>query len=182
MSIELTICGAACALLLAGCGASTARLAVAPTIDSDGRPGFEATVGIGVGLPLDFHGPSHHFLQATGSVGGGLDGRTKKTELVTTGGLDYLYWAAPRLEVRGGLRASYRRVESVPVATGLVGFGGHLGLLPVVIGNADGPGAYHLCLGPELHAEWLHSDPPGGSRALLSLPLVVELTVLTAGD
>jgi hypothetical protein len=173
---------AACALLLTGCGASTARLAVAPTIDGEGHPGFEATLGVGVGAPLDFHGPSHHFLQATGGLGGGVDGRTRKAELVTTGGLDYLYWAAPRLEVRGGLRASYRRVESVPVPTGLVGFGGHLGLLPVVIGNAAGPGAYHLCVGPELHAEWLHSDPPGASRALLSLPLIVELTVLTAGD
>jgi hypothetical protein len=84
--------------------------------------------------------------------------------------------------VRGGLRFSYRRVEGPTAATDLFGFGGHLGLLPVVVGNATGPGAYHFCLGPELHAEWLHSDPPGASRALLSLPLVAELTVLTAGD
>jgi hypothetical protein len=173
---------AACALLLTGCGASTLRLAVAPTIDSDGRPGVESTVGVGVGLPLDFHGPSHHFLQATGSLGGGLDGRTKTAELVTTGGLDYLYWAEPRLELRGGLRFSYRRAPGDPAPSELFGFGGHIGLLPVVVGNASGPGAYHLCLGPELHAEWLHGDPPGASRALLSLPLVAELTVLTAGD
>ena len=173
---------AACALFLAGCGASTLRIAVAPTIDGDGHPGVESTFGVGVGTPLDFHGASHHFLQATGSVGGGLDGRRRTAALVTTGGLDYLYWAEPRLEVRGGLGLSYRRVGGAGAPTQLFGFGGHIGILPVVVGNASGPGAYHLCLGPELHAEWLHSDPPGASRALLSLPLVVELTVLTAGD
>jgi hypothetical protein len=173
---------AACAVLLAGCGASTLRLAIAPTIDGDGRPGVESTVGLGIGTPLDFHGPSHHYLQALGSVGAGLDARTRAPSLVTTGGLDYLYWADPRLEVRAGLRFSYRRVEDAPAPTSLYGFGGHIGILPVVVGNASGPGAYHLCLGPELHAEWLTSDPAGASRALLSLPLVAELTVLTAGD
>lgn len=173
---------AACALLLTGCGASTVRLALAPTIDGEGHPGFESTVGVGIGTPLDFHGPSHHYVQATGSLGGGLDGKTRRAELVTTGGLDYLYWAAPRLEVRGGPRFSYRRVGDGVAPVDLLGFGGHLGLLPVVIGNAAGPGAHHLCLGPEFHAEWLTSDAPGASRALLSLPLVVELTVLTEGD
>ncbi len=173
---------AACALLLTGCGATSLRLAAAPTLDGDGHPGFESTVGIAVGTPLDFHGPSHHFLQATGSLGGGLDGRTRTGMLVTTGGLDYLYWAEPRLELRGGARLAYRVVEGDPAHTKLFGVGGHLGILPVVAGNASGPGVYHLCLGPEIQVEWLHSDPAGSSRTLLSLPLVVELTVLTAGD
>jgi hypothetical protein len=173
---------AACGLLLTGCGASTLRLAVAPTIDGDGHPGVESTVGLGIGTPLDFHGPSHHYLQALGAAGGGLDGRTRAAALVTSGSLDYLYWAEPRLEVRTGLRFSYHRVEGVSAPTSLYGFGGHIGILPVVVGNAPGPGAVHLCLGPELHAEWLTSDPRGASRALLSLPLVAELTVLTAGD
>lgn len=173
---------AACALLLTGCGASTIRVAVAPTLDGAGRPGFESTIGLGIGLPLDYHGPSHHFLQATGSIGGGLDGASRTGALVTTAGLDYLYWAEPRLEVRGGLRFSYRRVAGEGAPTELTGFGGHLGLLPVVVGNVGPSSAYHLCLGPELHAEWLHSDPPVASRALLSLPLVAELTVLTTGD
>lgn len=173
---------AAGALLLTGCGASTVRLAIAPTIDGEGHPGVESTIGLGIGTPLDFHGPSHHYLQALGAVGAGLDGRTHTAGLVTSGSLDYLYWAEPRLEVRGGLRFSYRQVEGALAPTSLYGLGGHLGILPVVVGNGSGPGAVHLCLGPELHAEWLTSDPGGASRALLSLPLVAELTVLTAGD
>src|SRR5262249_8817023 len=82
-----------CASLLTGCGATTIRVEVAPTLDSGGRVGVESALSIGIGMPVDFHGRSHHYLQALSSLGGGLDGRSRSGEFLAAVGLDYIYWA-----------------------------------------------------------------------------------------
>jgi hypothetical protein len=40
----------------------------------------------------------------------------------------------------------------------------------------------HLCIGPELRGEALSGNPTGGALGLFSLPLVVEINLLGAGD
>ncbi len=170
------------ALLLTGCGATTLRAAIGPTIDSQGKVGVETTFGLGIGTPVDFRGRSHHFLQVMPSLGGGLDSRTHKGIFRLAGDVDYLYWASSSMDVRTGLRLSYRTIPGAPEAAGLYGVGGHLAFLPVVSGDEEGWLVRHFCIGPELQVEYLWSDPAGSSRSLISLPLVVDLTFLGAGD
>jgi len=169
-------------LLLSGCGASTIRVEVAPTIDGDGRAGFSSALALGIGMPLDFHGRSHHFLQALGSVGGGLDGRTRSGAFVGSAGIDYIYWAEPVLDVRAGMRASFEELKPGAGGASLRGVGGQLGILPMVAQNNANWLVMHLCLGPEARVEALWSSPPDRVRSLFSLPLVLELNLLAAGD
>lgn len=170
------------ALLLAGCGATTLRGAIGPTLDSQGKVGVETTFGLGIGTPVDFSGRSHHYLQVMPSLGGGMDGQTRKGILRVAGDVDYLYWAGSSMDVRGGLRLSYRTIPSAPDEAGLYGIGGHFAFLPVVSGDEGGWMVRHFCVGPQLELEYLVSDPAGKSRSLISLPLVVDLTFLGAGD
>lgn len=163
---------------LAGCGATTIRLETAPTLDTGGRPGFESLVSLGVGLPLDFRGRSHHFIQARAAVGGGVDGQTARGMFVAVTDLDYIYWAEPRLDLRAGLRLSYRNTGDAK----LFGLGGRLGLLPIVHGDDANWLVWHFCLGPELRIESLWSDSTGAQRGLFSVPLIAELNFLAAGD
>ena len=100
----------ACSLLLGGCGATTLRVETTPTIDTGGRPGFESMFSLGIGMPLDFHGRSHHYAQARAALGGRLDGRTARGMFVVAGDVDYIYWAEPHLDVRAGLRASFATI------------------------------------------------------------------------
>jgi len=174
----LATCLATCALFTCGCGATTLRLELTPTLDTGGRPGFESTFGVGVGLPLDYHGRSHHFIQTRGSLGGGFDGQSRSGMFVTAADVDYIHWAEPRMDVRAGMRLSYRNT-----ATGkLYGFGGRLGLLPIVLKNDGNWIVAHLCVGPELRLEGLWGDADRASRGLFSLPLVIEGNFLGAGD
>jgi hypothetical protein len=171
-----------CALLLAGCGATTVRVDMAPTVDSDGHAGFESTFSIGIGTPVDFNGRSHHYIQTLGSIGGGLDGATSSGSFVSTLSLDYIYWAEPIMDIRTGLRFAYRSTPGVDDSPLLYGFGGQIGVLPIVVG-ADGSWLpVHICLGPELRLEHMWSNPDGHDRSLFSLPLVAEINFLAAGD
>src|SRR5512146_1200305 len=97
-----------CVLFACGCGATTIRLELAPTIDTGGHAGFEVAIGGGIGMPLDFHGRSHHYFQTRVGLGGGLDGESRSGMFTTAADVDYIYWAEPRMDVRGGLRLSYR--------------------------------------------------------------------------
>jgi hypothetical protein len=180
---------AASALLL-GCGATTVRVGMGPTVDGQGKVGVEGIVGLGIGTPLDFKGRSRHYLQVMPSFGGGMDGRSKQSLLRAAADVDYIYWAGPSVDVRGGLRVSYRGIgepkaekgDEVKKQPSLAGFGGHFGVLPVVLGSEDGWMVRQLCIGAELHVEYLVSDPAGSSRTLISLPLLFDLTLLGAGD
>jgi hypothetical protein len=167
---------------LLGCGATTVRAAIGPTLDSQGKVGVETTFGVGIGTPVDFRGRSHHFLQVMPSLGGGLDGRTREGVFRLATDVDYIYWAGSNMDIRGGMRLSYRTIPSVPDAPGFYGFGGHFAFLPVVKGDEGGWLVTHFCIGPELQLEYLWSDPAGISRSLISLPLVFDLTFLGAGD
>lgn len=168
---------AACGLLACGCGATTVRVELAPVVDSQGRGGFESTVGLGVGLPLDYGGRSRHYIQARASAGGGVDSASRAPMFTSALDADYLYWAG-RLDLRAGLRLSYRSTAD----TKLYGLGARLGISPVVWGDESGWLVSHVCVGPELRVESLWSDPGGASRALFSAPLVVEANFLGAGD
>jgi hypothetical protein len=164
-------------LVLAGCGATTVRVDVAPTLDTNGRPGVESTASVGIGMPVDFHGRSHHFVQGRAALGGGLDGRTRSGEVVAAGQVDYIYWAEPRLDLHTGVRLAYRQVGG-DQRTG--GVGGTLDVLPIVAGDDGGWLIRHFTVGPELRAEYLWGA--GGSRGLFALPLVLDLSFLAAGD
>jgi hypothetical protein len=167
----------AVALGTSGCGATTVRVELAPSFDTGGRPGFESTLALGVGLPLDFHGRSHHFIQARAALGGGYDGESRGGVLVTAADVDYIHWAEPHMDVRAGLRLSYRSTSDAK----LYGLGARLGLLPIVLHHDGGWLVSHLCVGPELRFEHLWSDQ-GTTRGLFSLPLVLEGNFLGAGD
>lgn len=168
----------ACAIAASGCGATTVRVEVAPTIDTSGRAGVESTASLGLGLPLDFAGRSHHFFQARAGAGAGLDGETRAAMFVGAFDADYIYWAEPRLDLRAGLHFSMR---SAPGAK-LYGAGGRLGILPIVVARDGGYLASHLAIGPEIRLERLFGDPARASRGLFSAPLVVEGNFLGAGD
>jgi hypothetical protein len=169
-------------LLLAGCGASTVRLAVAPTLDTGGHAGFNVTVSLGLGTPLDFHGRSHHYFQGLTSVGGGRDGATGGRMFVATQDFDYVHWAEPRFDVRAGLHAVFQSVASSTGSAPRGGGGAHVGVLPMVYANDASWLLIHVCVGPELRGEALSGNPAGGALGLFSLPLVTELNLLGAGD
>jgi hypothetical protein len=170
-------------LLLGGCGATTLRLDLAPTIDSSGSSGFESTLSLGLGIPVDVKGDrSHHFKQVMGSLGGGVDTRDASGTFISAASLTHLYWSEPSLDIRSAVRYAYR----VPVIdsgySALHGVGLHLAILPVVDGDPGGSLVSQFCLGPELRIEGVWSDSPEDKRALFSLPLVAELTLLMPGE
>ena len=98
--------------------------------------------------------------------------------LVAATDLDYIHWAEPRMDLRAGLRLSYRSSRDDKA----YGIGGRLGLLPIVRGDDTGWLVWHLCIGPELRGESLWSGATGAQRGLFSVPLVTELNLLGAGD
>lgn len=174
---------AAMLLLLGGCGATTARLGIAPTLSVDGGgAGVEATFALGLGTPVDFRGPSRHYLQALGTAGGGLDARTGGRVVVARADLGYLHLATPSLALRAGLGFVYHHVQGDADGRALYGVGAHLGVLPVVKSPAPGVILKNLSVGPELRVDYLWSGAAAASHGQLSLPLVVEFDLLAAGD
>jgi hypothetical protein len=170
------------ALLSSGCGATTFRLAGGPTVDTGGKVGVTGGFALGIGTPLDFRSRSHHFFQALANVGGGRDGATGGAAFVAAQDFDYIYWAEPRMDVRAGLHLPF---ETVPAPFGRsprFGFGAHGAVLPMVYANDASWLVTHVCVGPELRGEVLSGSPGGGALGLFSLPLVVELNMLAAGD
>jgi hypothetical protein len=168
----------------AGCGATTIQLSVAPTIDTAGHLGVSATVGAGIGSPVDFNGRSHHFVQALASAGGGYDGAAGARMETAGVDADYIYWARAALDLRAGVGFTYRHVEPVaaePHGVARYAANAHVALLPVVSGDERGWLVRHLCIGAALRGELAWSDP-SGERGLFSLPLLVELELLAAGD
>ena len=169
------------ALLLAGCGATTVRVAVGPTLDSSGHAGVVSTLSLGVGFPVDFHGRSKHYVQGLASVGGGRDGATGAGVVVAATDLDYIHWAEPRnMDVRAGLHFAAQNLPAT--STSRYGFGAHAGVLPMVYQDNTTWLVTHVCVGPELRGEALSGNPAGGALGVFSLPLVTELNWLGAGD
>jgi hypothetical protein len=117
-----------------------------------------------------------------GSLGGGVDTRDASGTFISAASINHLYWAEPSLDLRSGVRYAYR----VPVLntehSALHGVGLSLAFLPVVQGSPDSSVVPQLCLGPELRIEGVWSDSPEDKRALFSLPLVAEFTLLMPGD
>lgn len=172
----------ASAALASGCGAMTLRLAAAPTLDTIGRPGFEATFAFGTGLPLDLHRRSQHYFQGHAALGAGVESAGRPI-LVARGDLAYIYWNAKRLDVRAGMGVTWRGTPGE--GNGTVGVGGHFGVMPAVWQWAEQIAVTQLCVGPELRAEALirtDGGEPAITRGLLSVPLVVEANILIAGD
>lgn len=169
------------AIAIAGCGATTVRVTAAPTLDDAARVGFESTLSIGIGWPLDFSGRSHHFVQGRGVVGGGLDRSTEKSVVLAGGELDYIYWGEPALDVRFGLHLGYRKVSDVPARPEASTVGFHLAALPIVRSSGSSWMVPQLVIGPEVRAEYVW-DGVNPGRAIASLPLVIEGNFLAAGD
>jgi hypothetical protein len=168
-------------LFVAGCGATTVRLTAAPTVDTNGRPGFESTLSLGIGMPIDFHpGRSHHYLQTLTSIGGGLDGQTRSGMFTFNQSLDYVHWAEPRFDLRAGTHFVFQDVQSGNAMLQRYGFGAHAGLSPLVYANDTTWLVTHLGVGPQLRAEALLG--PDGWLGRFSLPLAIELNFLAAGD
>jgi hypothetical protein len=168
------------ALISAGC--ASFRLAGGPTLDTGGKVGATGGFAIGFTMPVDFHGRSHHYLQALASIGGGRDGATGGAMFSPALDLDYIYWAEPRMDVRAGLHLPFEAVPTLTSYNPRFGFGGHAAVLPIVYANGGSWLVTHLCVGPELRGEALSGNPAGGALGLFSLPLVVELNLLPAGD
>lgn len=164
------------ALLSSGCGATTLRLSAGPELDSNGDGGFDVMATIGTGIPLDFEGRSHHYVQAYASMGGGGTGEPLSGQFTALGGIDYMYWAEPRLAMRTGAFFAYRSVWDTPAVSSLAGGGGHLALLPIVKTWSGGPIATIVCLGPDIRVLAFAGGPT------FAVPLVFELDVLAAGD
>ena len=185
------------ALAAAGCGATSVRVALAPSIDTRRQLGFEATVSVAAGWPLDYHGQSRHYVQARTGVGGviqqGSTGDPRPQwphgpQWIFRADLDSLHWALPRVDLRAGAGLA-RRFASDGEGAGSSNGGsaswsaaGYFALLPVIHANDGGhPAVRQLCIGPELRAEALFGDD-GSRGGSFSLPLVVELNLLMAGD
>jgi hypothetical protein len=168
------------ALLAAGCGATTVRVAAGPTLDTGRHVGAVSTLSLGLGLPVDFHGRSHHYVQGLASVGGGRDGATGAGMAVVSADLDYVRWVEPTLDARAGFHFAYQNLPGN--GTSRYGGGAHAALLPMVYQDDTTWIVTHLCVGPELRAEVLSGNPAGGALGVFSLPLVIELNLLGAGD
>ena len=135
-----------------------------------------------VGLPLDLHHRSQHFLQGQGAIGGGVDGAGRSI-VVARADLSYIYWNAERIDLRAGAGVAYRGTPGEGNET--VGVGGHLGIMPAVWLWSGQIAVSQLCIGPELRAEALirtNGIEPAVARGLFSLPLVVEMNILVTGD
>ncbi|MFO0590999.1 MAG: hypothetical protein U0441_25875 [Polyangiaceae bacterium] len=158
------------------------RLAVGPTLDSAARVGVESTLSFGIGWPLDFKGRSHHFVQARGAVGGGLDRAGEQAVFLTSGELDYIYWAEPKLDVRFGMHVGLRKLLESTSATESHSFGAHAAVLPIALTWPSSWMVPQIVIGPELRAEYVWTDATHPSRTIVSLPLVIEGNLLAAGD
>lgn len=174
--------GAVLAALACGCGASTVRVAVGPTLDNAARVGVESTLSIGIGWPLDFQGRSHHFVQARGAVGGGLDRAAEQAVFLTSGELDYIYWAEPKLDLRLGLHVGLRKLLASTSAAESHAIGAHAAVLPIVLTWPSSWMVPQLVIGPELRADYVWTDATTPSRTIVALPLVIEGNLLAAGD
>jgi len=167
---------------LSGCGATSARLGVGPTIDSAGRVTIESTFSLGFGMPLDFKGRSQHYMQGLGFVGGGAD-VDSETKVPTVGlGADYIYWAHPRFDVRTGVYFVYRNREESTKELDLFGLGAHLALLPVLTKNNSDLFVPQVCIGPDIRVDQSWDANSRVSRSQFSVPLVIEFNLLAAGD
>ena len=84
------------------------------------------------------------------------------------------------LDLRTGLHFEYRNVPSID--TKLYGFGGHFGIVPIVAGDNANWLVSHLAVGRAIGISRLWGDPGDASRTFFSLPLLIELNLLAAGD
>jgi hypothetical protein len=176
-----SLLGFVASLSVLGCGATTLRVTAGPTLDTSGGAGFESLVSFGVGWPLDFHGRSHHYIQGRATLGGGHSSRAQKGVVIVGAELDYIHWAGS-FDVRAGLHGFYRSLPDNQDSTDEHAFGGHVGIYPMVLGDGSGWLVQQLLIGPELRVEYLGTSDPAAALGHVSVPLVIEITLLGAGD
>lgn len=139
-------------------------------------------MSLGLGTPLDFSHRSHHYMQALGAIGGGLDGNTGSREFLARADVSYIYWMLPRLDLRTGAGYSYREVGS---GTGLRRWnavGGHFGLMPVVYERKSNWIPIQVAVGAEMRVDWLFDEKTSNVHSLFSFPVIAEVNFLAAGD
>src|SRR5690242_10967431 len=100
-------------LFLCGCGATTLRIEAAPSVDTNGNAGFESTLSLGIGWPLDIPSRSHHYIQGLSSIGGGVNTDPSAGLFVGAVAFDYIYWAEPHMDLRVGARFAYRSTPGI---------------------------------------------------------------------
>jgi hypothetical protein len=182
----IVICSVTTVLAMCGCGATSARLGVGPAIDSRGRVAIETTFTLGLGTPLDFKGRSQHYLQGLGFVGGSsdVDADVDSDGQGPTAGLgvDYLYWAHPRFDVRTGAYFVYRNRDERMKELDLYGLGAHLALLPVLTKKNSDVLVPQVCIGLDFRVDQAWDANSRLSRTQFAAPLVIEINLLAAGD
>lgn len=166
---------------LMGCGATSARLSLAPTLDGAGRGGFEAFLSLGVGMPLDYTGRSHHFVQALISGGGGMDSRTHAGMGLAALDADYLYRGDQVMDIRVGGRMSMRGVggRGEPMMYGL---GASFAWMPILREESGQVLVLHWNLGAEFRIDHFWSDLKEADHTLFSPALVADANLLITGD
>lgn len=165
-----------------GCGATSARLGVGPAIDSLGRVSIESTFTLGLGMPLDFKERSHHYLQGLGFAGGSSDVDSQVKGPTVGLGVDYIYWAHPRFDVRTGAYFVYRNRDEPMRELDLSGLGVHLALMPVLTNKNSDIFVPQLCIGPDIRVDQSWDAHSRRSRAQFAIPIVIEFNLLAAGD
>jgi hypothetical protein len=172
----------AAAIVLAGC-TTTVRAAIGPTVDTGGKAGAVGTLSLGFGFPVDFgKGRSHHYVQVLGGVGGGRDGATGGGMVAAALDVDHIYWNESRFDTRAGLHLAYQGFPDK--GTARYGGGAHAAIVPMVYQDDRSWLVTQVCVGPELRADVLSGNAGnnGGALGVFSLPLLVELNFLPAGD
>jgi hypothetical protein len=94
--------------------------------------------------------------------------------------VDHIYWIASRLDTRAGLHVAFQSVPDQNTIRN--GAGAHAAIVPMVFQDDRSWLVTQVCVGPEIRAEVLSGNPAGGALGVFSLPLLVELNLLGAGD
>ena len=170
------------ACLSCGCGATTLRVSGGPTLDTSSRVGFEVLGSIGLGMPLDYKGRSRHFLQGRGVLGGGMDAPSRQDLFVAGLEADYIYWPDAPVDLRVGLQGMFRRLPNVTSDNEGGSFGGHVAVVALPYQDGSSWLVTQLAIGPEVRIEYVGMSAASESRAQFSIPLVVEVNLLAAGD
>lgn len=168
-------------LSLLGCGATSLRVALAPTLDDSGRGGFEAYLMAGLGMPLDYSGRSHHFVQSLVSLGGGADPRTKHGLVLMNMDLSYLYRGDRVMDIRVGPRFSMRALPTRDEPW-MLGMGFSVGIMPILVESGSEWITLHWNLGAELRIDHFWSDLSQAEHSLFSPALVFDINLLATGD
>lgn len=182
MRVAWRSCISSLLIAMTGCGATSVRLGVGPSIDSRGRWAVESTFSLGFGMPLDYKGRSEHYLQGLGFVGGTSNIDSDGQGPTFGFGADYIYWAHPRFDLRTGAYFVYRNRDEPMKELDLFGLGAHLSLLPVLTKRNSDVFVPQVCIGPDFRIDQTWDANSRLNRTQLTVPLILEFNLLTAGD